>query len=150
MHQRAQTSIVEGTNLVYRLWMRYLARRGTTEWMVWDRETKTAARYSNRNLVRLSQGEASKLAAQLNGIGASRPDDGRVYMTIAELLHTIQFRISAVYPSRPRGLDLRIRADSDRWHAICYSSDPVRDARYMEQIRAIADDLITKIKVREN
>lgn len=130
--------------------MRYLARLGTSDWMIWDRETRAPARYEKRTLVKLSRIEAVKLAAKMNGVATFGPKDGRSELSAAELLNTIKFRLSSSYPVQPRGSDLRIKVESDRWHAVFYSPDPVRDAAYIAQVHAIADDLVTQVKVKLN
>ena len=57
--------------------MRYLARLGTSDWMIWDRETRAPARQQNRLLVKLNRIEAVRLAAKMNGVAAFGPKDGR-------------------------------------------------------------------------
>ena len=47
--------------------MRYLARRSIQNWMVWDRKTHKPATINEKYAVKLSEEEAQKQAAQLNG-----------------------------------------------------------------------------------
>jgi hypothetical protein len=48
--------------------MRYLARQGVTDWMVWDREKRCPAHFAGRKLLKLPKDEAMRLQAELNGV----------------------------------------------------------------------------------
>jgi hypothetical protein len=47
--------------------MRYMARKGIENWMVWDRKARKPATIDDRPAVKLSESEAKERAAELNG-----------------------------------------------------------------------------------
>ena len=47
--------------------MRYLARKGIENWMVWDRKTHGPATIDGKPMVKLAESEARERAAELNG-----------------------------------------------------------------------------------
>ena len=47
--------------------MRYLARKGIENWLVWDRKTHKPASIDDRPVIKLSESEARQRAAELNG-----------------------------------------------------------------------------------
>jgi hypothetical protein len=50
-----------GENSTIGFSMRYLARRGVTDWMVWDREKRCPAHFAGRKLLKLPKDEAMRL-----------------------------------------------------------------------------------------
>jgi len=53
--------------------MRYLARKGIENWMVWDRKAHKPARINDKPAVKLSESEARERAAELNSGRTPRP-----------------------------------------------------------------------------
>jgi hypothetical protein len=53
--------------------MRYLARKGIENWMVWDRKARRPATIDDRPAVKLSESEARECAAELNGEREPKP-----------------------------------------------------------------------------
>lgn len=47
--------------------MRYLARKGIENWMVWDRKAHKPAMIDDKPAVKLSKSEARQRAAEFNG-----------------------------------------------------------------------------------
>ena len=48
--------------------MRYLARKGIENWMVWDRKAHKPATINDKPAVKLTESEARERAAGLNGV----------------------------------------------------------------------------------
>ncbi len=53
--------------------MRYLARKGIENWMVWDRKAHKPATIDGKPAVKLSESEARERAAELNRERESKP-----------------------------------------------------------------------------
>ena len=53
--------------------MRYLARKGIENWMVWDRKAHKPATIDGKPAVKLSESEAKERAAELNGEREPKP-----------------------------------------------------------------------------
>ena len=56
--------------------MRYLARKGIENWMVWDRKAHKPATINEKPAVKLSEAEARERAAELNGEPRRTPSEG--------------------------------------------------------------------------
>jgi hypothetical protein len=120
--------------------MRYLARLGVVGWMVWDRHLRKPAKKNGRQLVSLEQTEAEILNTEMNGLPDVLPAD-RIEASARELALRIRAESDLTMPW-PRGFDVTVVAGEDgRWHAKCYSPDPVRDAKLVISIRRIAANL---------
>jgi hypothetical protein len=117
--------------------------------MVWDREGRRPAIHAGRSLVRLRQSEAIELAAQLNGqIADVRDVDGRTPMSASELTHLVKSQIAPEFPMMPPGTDIVIMPGRDRWHAICRSPDPKRDAAFILRVQTVGEGLAMRFSLK--
>jgi hypothetical protein len=120
--------------------MRYLARQGVIDWMVWDREKRCPATSAGRQLLRLAKDEAIRIQDNLNG---KEPSDNtpKVEMTANEIALFIRAE-SDLTMAWPRGAEVTVHASGARgWTVKSYSPDPVRDAEFIWIVRQIAEKL---------
>lgn len=120
--------------------MRYLARRGVIDWMVWDREKRCPATSSGRQLLKLTKDDAMRIQDELNGIEPTVATP-KVEMSANEIALFIRAESDLAMPW-PRGAEVTVHASGARgWTVKSYSPDPVRDAEFVWIIRQIAEKM---------
>lgn len=127
--------------------MRYLARQGTVDWMVWDREKRCPAIISGRPLLKLDKTDAVRLQDKLNGIEPAFIAP-KVETTANEIALFIRSECD-LYMPWPRGFDVTVHSAGARgWRVKSYSPDPVRDAGFASLVRQIAEKLKLKFDLK--
>jgi hypothetical protein len=120
--------------------MKYMARRGIKDWMVWDRETRRPAVLRSERLIGLSKEEAFRLHSELNKADAMGIPS-KTEVTAAELALVIQTHCE-ISMSWPPGFEVTVReCPADGWLTKCYSPDPVRDAHVAAKVRSVAETM---------
>jgi hypothetical protein len=116
--------------------MRYLIRRGTAGWMVWDRDRRGPAKFSGRQFTGLSETEAKALERCLNLHQPESSPGRRTRKTAAE----IESMIRAELGRADVDITFSVWGMGHSWSVVCHSTDPA-SADYCARSLAAAERL---------